>query len=38
MDLSKGYDCLPHDLLTAKLEVYALDNGSFNLVLDYLKF
>ena len=38
MDLSKGYDCLPHDLLTAKLEVYALDNGSFNLVLDYLSF
>ena len=38
MDLSKAYDCLPHDLLTAKLEVYALDNGSLNFVLDYLSF
>ena len=40
MDLSKAYDCLPHHLLTPKLEVYAyaLDNGSLNLVLDYLSF
>ena len=38
MDLSKAYDLLPHDLLTAKLEAYGLDNGSLNLLLDYLSF
>ena len=34
MNLSKAYDCLPYDLLIAKLEAYGLDNGS--LLLDYL--
>ena len=38
MDLPKAYDCLPHDLLIAKLEAYGLDNGSLNLLLDYLNF
>ena len=38
MDLSKAYDCLPHDLLIAKLKAYDLDNGSLNLLLDYLSF
>ena len=38
MDLSKAYDCLPHDLLIAKLEAYGPDKPSLNLVNDYLRF
>ena len=38
MELSKAYDCLPHDLLIAKLDAYGLGNGSLNLLLDYLSF
>ena len=36
MDLSKAFDCLPHDLLVAKLEAYGLDNKALKLVLSYL--
>ena len=36
MDLSETCDCLSHDSLIAKLEVYGLDVGSPNLLLDYL--
>ena len=36
MDLSKGHDCLPHDFITAKFEVYGLSKSSLSLLLDYL--
>ena len=38
MDNFKAYDCLPHDLLIAKLEVHVLENDSLNLLLEYLSF
>ena len=36
MDLSIAADCLPHDLLMAKLWAYGLDRSSLRLLLDYL--
>ena len=36
MDLSKAYDCLPHDLLIAKLEAYGFDRSSLRFLMDYL--
>ena len=36
MDLSKTFDCLPHDLLIAKLEAYGLDRRAPKLLLSYL--
>ena len=36
--MPKTYDCLHHDLLIVKLEAHGLDNGSLNLLLDYLRF
>ena len=36
MDLSKAYDCIPHDLLIAKLEAYSLDKTNLHLLRDYL--
>ena len=38
MDLSNTCDCLPHDLLIAKLEAYGLDKPNISLVNDYLCF
>jgi hypothetical protein len=36
MDLSKAYDCIPHDLLIAKLAAYGVDNFSLSFIYDYL--
>ena len=38
MDLSKSYDCLPDDLLIAKLEAYGFNRSSLRLLMDYLNF
>ena len=37
MNLSKAYDCLPHDLHIAKLEAYGFSNDSLQLVCSYLE-
>ena len=36
MDLSKAFDCLPHDLLLAKLKAYGVNEESCNLMGSYL--
>ena len=38
MDLSKAYDCLPHDLLVAKLEAYGAGKAALNLISNYLSY
>ena len=34
-DLSKAFDCIPHDLAIAKLEVYGLHIDALKLIHDY---
>ena len=36
MDLSKVYDCLPHDLPVAQFEAYGIDKNELNLIHNYL--
>ena len=36
MDLSKAYDCLPHDLLLVKLSAYGFDESTITLIANYL--
>ena len=36
MDLSKAFDCLPHELILAKLHAYGVDIKSLKLLQDYL--
>ena len=35
-DLSKMFDCTPHDLITAKLTAYGFDTNALKLIHNYL--
>ena len=37
MDLSKAFDCIPHDLLIAKLHVYGFSEEVITFIYSYLK-
>ncbi len=37
MDLSKAFDCLPHDLMAAKLTAYGMSHSAIKLFVNYLR-
>ena len=37
MDLSKAFDCIPHDLLIAKMHAYGFSSESLTFFYSYLK-
>ena len=37
MDLSKAFDCLPHDLMAAKLQAYEMAPKAVKLLISYLR-
>ncbi len=37
MDLSKAFDCIPHDLMIAKLKAYGMSKQSLAFMRSYMR-